>query len=191
MKKNFEGVRAKLRGRASALFPQNIKEQDKYVQGELDKISYYDPKYEKAKEIIEANAVIKYPDSKLVIVIDGEKLNARERYVLDELAKLMAQLPRVEAMKDKFFKEAVLKYPNYKIDSDTGKKVPFEPEDLIIKRMRPVQQGDYVRDHINSFDFWKTVTMPKKLPDLKKENAKLKKENEKLKTDETKDKSEK
>ena len=191
MKKNFEGVKAKLRERASAHFPHDIKAQDEYVQGELNKICYYDPKYEKAKEIIEANAVIKYPDSKLVIVVGDVKLNAREQYVLDELAKFMAQLPRVDAMKDRFFKEAVLKYPNYKIDAETGKKAPFEPEDFMQKRMNPILQSEYVRSHLNDFNFWKNVEMPKKLPNLKKENEKLKKENEDLKKDTSKDRSKK
>lgn len=161
MRKNFEGVRAKLRERAFRLYPHELEKQKEYIQAELNKICYYDPKYEKAKAIIEANAEIVHPDSEITVIIDGKVQNAREQYILDELAELMIQVPNPDDMKKIFFAEAVEKYPNFKIDKETGKKKAFEPEDFIIKRMRPVQQTDYVRTKMDMFDFWQSVKMPR------------------------------
>jgi hypothetical protein len=160
MRKNFEGVRAKLQERAFRLYPHEHEKQKEYIQAELNKICYYDPKYEKAKAIIEANAMILHPDKEVTVIINGKVQNAREQYILDELAKLMRQVPNPDDMKKIFFEEAVAKYPNFKIDPETGKKKAFEPEDFIIKRMRPTQQSEYVKMRLDAFDFWKSVQMP-------------------------------
>ena len=140
MKKNFEGVRAKLQDRASFRYPTDAEKREQYVQDELNKIYYYSPKYEEARAIIEANALILFPVDKTVIVAGQDKnFEPRKQYVLDELAKLMAKLPTMEALKLMFYQEALVKYPNFTIDKETGERKPFDAaKDWMLKRMRTV-----------------------------------------------------